>query len=113
MDAKEPDKGRTAASKDDADLGKFKTPSLRNATLTGPYMHDGSLATLDEVVELYDRGGNKNSNLDPLIKPLHLTAHEKKSLVAFMKTLTDDNLAKLYVPVPELKKRLQTTLQNE
>ncbi len=70
------------------DIGKFKTPSLRNIALTGPYMHDGSMATLEEVIEYYDRGGEKNPYLDAAIFPLHLTGQEKQDLVNFLKTLT-------------------------
>ena len=71
-----------------ADLGKFKTPSLRNIALTAPYMHDGSIKTLTEVVEYYDKGGHKNPYLDSAIYPLHLTKQEKTDLVAFMQSLT-------------------------
>ena len=71
-----------------ADMGKFKTPTLRNIALTAPYMHDGSIKTLEEVVEYYDQGGEKNRFLDPAIFPLHLTDQEKKDLVDFMKALT-------------------------
>jgi cytochrome c peroxidase len=70
------------------DMGKFKTPTLRNIALTAPYMHDGSIKTLSEVVEYYDKGGEKNRFLDPAIFPLHLTEQEKEDLVAFMKKLT-------------------------
>jgi cytochrome c peroxidase len=70
------------------DIGRFKTPTLRNIALTGPYMHDGSIKTLAEVVEYYDKGGEKNRFLDPAIFPLKLTEQEKKDLVAFMKSLT-------------------------
>jgi cytochrome c peroxidase len=85
---KEPlDLGRFSVTKVDTDLGKFKTPTLRGLSLTAPYMHDGSMKTLDEVVDYYNRGGNKNSNLDPLIAPLNLSEEEKKALVAFLKAL--------------------------
>ncbi len=70
------------------DIGKFKTPTLRNIAITGPYMHDGSLKTLEEVIEYYDLGGNKNPYLDPAIFPLYLSSQEKIDLVAFLKTLT-------------------------
>ncbi|RLA19000.1 MAG: cytochrome-c peroxidase [Gammaproteobacteria bacterium] len=70
------------------DTGKFKTPTLRNIALTAPYMHDGSLKTLREVVDYYDKGGEKNRFLDPAIFPLKLTEQEKNDLVAFMKKLT-------------------------
>ena len=73
-----------------ADIGKFKTPTLRNIALTAPYMHDGSVKTLAEVVEYYDKGGDKNSFLDPAIFPLHLTDQEKLDLVAFLKVLTSE-----------------------
>jgi len=67
----------------------FKTPTLRNVDHRGPYMHDGSLATLEEVIDLYDRGGQvKRPSLSREIRPLHLTAREKADLVAFLKTLT-------------------------
>lgn len=70
------------------DIGQFKTPTLRNIALTAPYMHDGSLETLEDVVEYYDKGGHKNPYLDAAIFPLHFTAQEKQDLVAFLKALT-------------------------
>jgi len=84
--------GRFNVSHVIADIGKFKTPSLRNVALTAPYMHDGSLKTLEEVVEYYDKGGNKNRFQDPAIFPLNLTGQEKKDLVEFMRTLTSIDL---------------------
>jgi cytochrome c peroxidase len=83
-----PDFGREAVTKDPKDRGKFKTPGLRNVAMTYPYMHDGSDKSLMEVVDLYDKGGVPNPNLDPLILPLHLTGQEKKDLVAFLEALT-------------------------
>jgi len=88
MDQADPDLGRFVVTKDPADTGAFKTPTVRNAALTGPYMHDGSQATLEEVVEWYDRGGHPNPHLSDKIKPLHLTAQEKTDLVEFMKACT-------------------------
>jgi len=76
------------------DIGKFKTPTLRNIALTAPYMHDGSINTLEGVVEYYDKGGDKNLFLDPAIFPLHLTDEEKSDLVEFMKALTSSNYLK-------------------
>lgn len=70
--------------------GLFLTPSLRNVADTGPYMHDGSMRTLEEVVEWYDRGGGKSPNRDKRLKPLSLSPQEKKDLVAFMRSLTGD-----------------------
>ncbi|MEM9553566.1 MAG: cytochrome c peroxidase [Acidobacteriota bacterium] len=68
--------------------GVFVTPSLRNVAATAPYMHDGSLSTLDEVVSYYDRGGNPAPDLDPKLRPLHLSPREKQDLVAFLRSLT-------------------------
>ena len=69
------------------DRGKFKTPTLRDVARTAPYMHDGSLATLDDVVEFYNKGGRPNANLFPIIRPLRLTADEKNALVKFLESL--------------------------
>lgn len=70
------------------DIGKFKTPTLRNIALTAPYMHDGSLQTLKQVVDYYDKGGNHNKFIDAAIFPLHLSTQEKHDLIAFMQSLT-------------------------
>ena len=83
------DLGRYAISRDEADLGAFRTPSLRNLSRTGPYMHDGSLPTLADVVDFYNAGGRRNPNLSPLIGPLALGDYEKAALVAFLRALTD------------------------
>jgi cytochrome c peroxidase len=68
--------------------GAFKTPTLREIARTAPYMHDGSFATLDEVVEYYDRGGNENPHLDSELRPLRLTATERQALAAFLRSLS-------------------------
>ena len=86
-------------AKNPADVGAFKTPTLRDIDRSGPYMHDGSQKTLEEVVDHYDKGGNANPALDKDMKPLHLTAREKKDLVAFMKALTGEVVK---VALPEL-----------
>lgn len=83
----EPDAGRHAATRDEADRGRFKTPSLRDVSRTAPYMHDGSLATLREVVEYYNRGGGRSTGLDPAIKPLAFSPDEVNHLVAFLEAL--------------------------
>lgn len=88
MDKPNPDLGRFEISKDPADWGAFKTPTLREVEHTGPYMHDGSLKTLEEVVDYYDKGGTPNRNLDSHIKQQHLRADEKADLVAFLKALS-------------------------
>lgn len=84
MDVDEPDLGRFAETEVDADRGAFKTPTVRNASLTAPYMHDGSQKTLMEVVEWYVKGGHPNEHLDQNVKKLELTDQEKQDLVAFM-----------------------------
>ena len=86
------DVGLAKATAQDADVGKFITPSLRNVALTAPYMHDGSFKTLKEVVEHYNQGGEPNPNADPLIRPLGLTDAEVDDLVAFLNGLTDASL---------------------
>jgi cytochrome c peroxidase len=70
--------------------GAFKTPTLREIARTAPYMHDGSLASLEEVIEFYDRGGNRNPHLDEEIRPLRLTGDEQRTLLAFLRTLSGD-----------------------
>lgn len=96
----QPDLGRYTQRKLDAVKGAFKTPTLRDVALTAPYMRNGAYATLEEVVEHYDRGGDVRENLSPNIKPLNLTAQEKSDLVAFMKSLTGTplNIAAPRVP---------------
>ena len=81
------DEGRFLVTKQPPDRGAFKTPTLREVTKHAPYMHDGSIATLREVVELYNRGGEKNPYLDPKIEPLRLSPAEVDALVAFMEAL--------------------------
>lgn len=83
----EGDPGRFAVTRDERDRGRFKTPGLRDVSRTAPYMHDGSLGTLRDVVEYYNRGGAAQANLDPAIKPLGLSAEQIDHLVAFLKAL--------------------------
>jgi cytochrome c peroxidase len=83
------DLGRVEVTGRERDVGAFRTPALRNLDPTGPYMHDGSLATLEEVIEFYDRGGRENPYLSPLLRPLFLTGYEKAALVAFLRSLND------------------------
>lgn len=84
------DPGRQRITLHPADRGKFKTPTLRNIALTGPYMHDGSMATLEETIEHFNSGGLADPNKDPLMTPLDLTAREKQDLAAFLRSLTDE-----------------------
>ena len=80
--------GRFNVTQKRADIGKFKTPTLRNIALTAPYMHDGSMQTLAEVIEYYNKGGDKNRFLDAAIFPLHLSKQEKLDIEEFLKALT-------------------------
>lgn len=85
------DLGRYLVTKNDADRGAFKTPSLRNIALTAPYFHDGSLKTLKDVVDYYIGGGNSNPQLDKNIHVLDfLSGEERADLVAFLESLTGD-----------------------
>lgn len=90
VDKPVPDPGRFKVSGREEDKGAFKTPTLREVEHTGPYMHDGSLKTLEEVVEHYDKGGVKNPQLHQRIKPLNLTKPQKADLVAFLKALSGE-----------------------
>ncbi len=74
-----------------SDRGKFKTPSIRNIELTAPYMHNGSMSSLEEVVSFYNNGGGPRLTKDSRVKPLNLSKEEEAALVAFLKTLTDWN----------------------
>jgi len=82
------DLGRFLVTGAAQDRGAFKTPTLREVDRTAPYMHDGSLSTLDAVIDYYDRGGNPAPSRDADLKPLGLTADEKRQLIAFLRSLT-------------------------
>ncbi len=97
MSAPEPDLGRYNVTEQEEDRGAFKTPTLRNIAETAPYMHDGSVATLEEVIDFYDGGGEPNQWLDSKMMPLSLTDQEKQDLLAFLHALTGE--------VPEWTKR--------
>ena len=97
-DASEPrpnDLGLYEITENPDDRWKYRTPSLRNIALTAPYMHDGSLSTLKDVIEFYNRGGVENELLDPLVRPLGLTRNEIDQLLAFLNALTGDNVDRL------------------
>jgi cytochrome c peroxidase len=98
MDKAEADLGRFVVSGKDEDRGAFKTPTLREIEHTGPYMHDGSLKTLEAVVDHYDKGGVKNAHLDQRIKPLKLSKEEKADLVAFLKALSGEGWQTIKAP---------------
>ncbi len=86
------DPGYYNVTLDQADMGKFITPSLRELKYTAPYMHNGMLATLEEVVAFYNAGGGKESRKSPLLKPLGLSEDEQRNLVAFLLALSGDPL---------------------
>ena len=91
----DPDSGLAWITKNPLDVGKFKTPSVRNLAFTAPYMHDGRFNTLDEVVEFYNSGVNNNSpNIDGRQKPRNLNAQQKADLIAFLNTLNDSSFVR-------------------
>jgi cytochrome c peroxidase len=99
-----PNRGLFESTNNPEDMGKFRAPSLRNVAVTGPYMHDGSVATLREVINIYaDAGrnieqgpfagdGRSNPHKSALIVPIELSEQERADLIAFLETLTDDTL---------------------
>lgn len=93
------DLGLFYTTKQDADRGKFRTPTLREVSETGPYMHNGVFQTLDEVMRFYDRGGGDDPNKSPLLRPLGLSEDELADLVAFLEALTGDPII---VEAPDL-----------
>ncbi len=86
-----PDPGRYRLTGLESDRARFKVPTLRNIALTAPYMHDGSMTTLEAVIEHYNSGGKQHPNKNVLLQPLGLTATEKADLVAFLRSLTDES----------------------
>jgi cytochrome c peroxidase len=109
FDPAKPDMGRFDVTKNPADKGAFKTPTIRDVALRAPYMHSGTEKTLEDVVDLYNKGGRvRNANLSPLIVPLGLSSYEKKALVTFMKismTSTNPEVANVKpIPASELPK---------
>lgn len=84
------DPGRYRVTLEPSDNGKFKTPSLRNIALSAPYMHNGSIETLEEVITHFASGGSQHLNQDTLVKGFSLNNSEKDALIAFLKTLTDN-----------------------
>lgn len=94
-----PDSGRIRLTGLDSDRGVFKVPSLRNVDLTAPYMHDGSLSTLEAVIDHYQTGGKQHLNKSLLLKPFNLTTHERADLLAFLHSLTDQK----FISNPEFR----------
>ncbi len=89
------DDGRFEVTHQERDRWAYRTPSLRNVAITAPYMHDGSLATLEAVIEYYQKGGIDNPGRDELVQPLQLTEEDKRDLAAFLRSLTGDNVGLL------------------
>jgi cytochrome c peroxidase len=89
------DLGRYEVTQNPVDRWRYKTASLRNVALTAPYMHNGAFGSLKEVVEFYNGGGVSHPLLDPLIRPLELTDSEIMDIVAFLESLTGDNVKTL------------------
>ncbi len=83
------DYGRGRVTLDSADYGRFRTPTLRNVSVSFPYMHDGQIPTLDSVIRFYESGGVDHPNKSEHMKPFTLTDQERSDLVAFLKALTD------------------------
>jgi cytochrome c peroxidase len=98
MDKPSPDLGRFLVTKKEEHKGAFKTPTLREIEHTGPYMHDGSLKTLEEVVDHYDKGGIPNKHLSQQMKKLNLSPQEKSDLVAFLKALSGEGWQHIKAP---------------
>ena len=86
------DSGRARITLDPDDYLEFRVPSLRNIEKTAPYMHDGRFQTLEDVIAHYDRGGSGVRNQSPLIEPLRLSDDEKRDLIAFLNSLTDETI---------------------
>ena len=106
MDAEELNLGRFKVTGVEEDKGAFKTPTLRNVAHTPPYMHDGSLASLEAAIEFLAKGGHQNPNLSSEIRPLDLSPQEKKDLIEFLKALDS--------PLPRVEKgRLPQGLRTE
>jgi cytochrome c peroxidase len=101
MESKEPDYGRYVVTKVEKDKGAFKTPTIRNVAHSAPYMHDGSLLTLEDVVEHYAKGGHKNKWLSDKMVPLKLTAAQKVDLVEFMRACSGEFPAVSGARLPE------------
>jgi cytochrome c peroxidase len=94
------DQGRDAIMSSPGMKGAFKTPGLRNTLLTSPYMHDGSLASLEEVIRFYNKGGDNVESRSKLIKPLDLTELEIQELIAFLGALTDPVVIERPINIP-------------
>lgn len=99
------DPGLYVVTKEESDRGKFRTPTLREVARTAPYMHNGAFATLEDVVAFYNKGGGSGPNKSPLLKPLGLSADEKKALVEFLESLSGDAVSAKGPNIPDYELR--------
>ena len=99
------DPGLYVVTKEERDRGKFRTPTLREVARTAPYMHNGALATLEDVVAFYNKGGGSGPNKSPKLKPLGLDAGEQKALVEFMKSLSGEAVSANEPKIPDYELR--------
>ena len=99
------DPGLYVVTKEEGDRGKFRTPTLREVARTAPYMHNGALATLEDVVAFYDKGGGSGPNKSPRLKPLGLSADERNALVAFLKSLSGEAVSAKEPKIPDYEIR--------
>ena len=95
------DVGSFTVSKNRKDVGKFLTPTLREVARTGPYMHNGTFHKLEDVIEFYNRGGGDDGQKSPLLKPLKLSLEEKKALIAFLQSLSGEEVVVQQPALPE------------
>jgi cytochrome c peroxidase len=100
------DLGRQKITSEEFHKEAFKTPGLRDLSLSGPYMHNGSLQSLEDVIEFYDNGGDDNANKSPFISPIGLSDREEENLIMFLKSLSSDALTKY--PDNDLNSRRKT-----
>ena len=107
MSSEKPDLGRYLVTKDERDKGAFKTPTVRDLSKTAPYMHDGSMKTLEEVLEFYNKGGETNPWLDDKVTPLNLTQQEIEDIIAFLHALEGEMPNDVGPPTPEREENSQ------
>jgi cytochrome c peroxidase len=98
MDVPRPDPGREAVTHKGRDFGKFKTPTLRDLSHRGPYMHDGRFQRLEEVLDFYAKGGIPNPHVDDRLVPFYMDAKTKAALLAFLKTLDGEGWQNISPP---------------
>jgi cytochrome c peroxidase len=99
MDRSNPDSGRFAVTKKRGDIGKFKVPTLRDLAHRAPYMHDGSIKTLAEVLDIYAKGGDPNPHLDTRLAPFYMDEETKRDLLAFLDSLNGEGWQNITPPV--------------